>query len=92
MRDEEKAQVCAALREALALRDKYRVEPEIDYSQVVANEDRVNDPFAPQPHNGGLYSFEMRRGIMVVWPESDPKRVGLRPAGASDIVRVIPGD
>ena len=83
MRDEEVAKVCADLREALALRTKYKVEVEHDYSEVVPDEDAL-DPFEPEESNGLLYSFEMRRGIMVVWPESDPKSAGGRPPGRRD--------
>ena len=83
MRDEEVAKVCEQLRDAIALRRKYKPQIEHDYTSVVPSESPV-DPFEPQVSNGQLYSFEMRRGIMIVWPESEAKAAGPRPPGRRD--------
>ena len=68
MRDDEVAKVCADLREAVALRQKYMGEmlSMHDYTNVEPIEETL-DPFTPHEHAGLMFSFEMRRGIMVVW-------------------------
>ena len=53
----------------------YKVEVEHDFTNVVPDEE-TGDPFEPRPHNGRLFSFEMRRGIMVVWAETERHRAG----------------
>ena len=85
--DAELAKVCAMLREAIALREKYNpAESERlhDLESVTPSEDPPNDPFLPAPYAGLHFSFEMRRGIMVVWEETDPKRAGPRGVGRTD--------
>ena len=84
MRDDEVAKVCAMLREAIALREKYKADGDShDYTQVVPSEE-TPDPFEPWPSAGHLFSFEMKRGVMVVWNESDPRKVGYRAPGRKD--------
>ena len=85
MRDDEVAKVCADLREALALRQKYMGEmlSMHDYANVEPIEE-TRDPFTPHEHAGRMFSFEMRRGIMVVWPETEARHVGQRVVGRKD--------
>ena len=85
MRDDEVAKVCADLREAVALRQKYMGEmlSMHDYTNVEPIEETL-DPFTPHEHAGLMFSFEMRRGIMVVWAETEARHVGQRPVGRKD--------
>ena len=81
--DEELLNVCSMLREALALRDKYRsaVERETfeDSSPIECASEEPYDPFtAPVGYAGRHFSFQMRRGIFVAWEESAAHKAGLR--------------
>ena len=83
MGDGEVANVCAMLREAVALREKYRAG--VVYGETVtppeeplfASEDTA-DPFEPVASAGHLMSFEMRRGVMMVWKETEKYKAGHR--------------
>ena len=88
LRDDEVESVCAQLREAIALREKYRSDHDRELFHgeeavpPVSDED-MPDPFVPTPSfRGGHYSFEMRRGVMLVWSEAGSDRSGQRPPGA----------
>lgn len=81
--------VCAMLREAIALREKYRTPIERqdasrDMEEVEPSEDPPYEPFVAPPWNGLPYSFEMRRGVMVAWAEASPTKGGPRQPGRNE--------
>jgi AMP deaminase len=88
LRDDEVERVCAQLREAIALREKYRSDHdrELFHGEEAVpplSDEDMPDPFVPTPSfRGGHYSFEMRRGVMLVWSEHGADKSGLRPPGA----------
>lgn len=86
--DDELAKVCQMLREAIAMRERYApAESEtlaLDPDNVTPDENPPSDPFVPAPCNGVHFSFEMRRGIMVVWEEDQARLVGPRKPGRKD--------
>ena len=80
MDDGELAEVCLKLREAVALREKYRMpaerEPPGASGPVKAAQNPGNVrgwPFVAPPWAGepGL-RFELQHGVMTVWPEAPP--------------------
>ena len=81
MLDDELVAVCEKLREALALRDKYRSEVELDTFQrpEVVSEvtEEPYDPFEAPPWAGKAFSFQQRYGTMNVWAECEMARAGL---------------
>ena len=90
--DEELLSVCGLISEALTLREKYRsdVDREVfdDPSVVDEVSEEPHDPFTPPAtFVGRCYSFQLRHGTMVVWPENTPERSGAKAYGARDEVR-----
>ena len=87
LRTDEVRTVCEKLRETIALRHKYmpdrgaRPEDLEAYAGSIDPSEDVDDPFLPQPTAGGLFSFEMRRGVVVVWREMEATKSGLRAPG-----------
>ena len=80
MEDGELVEVCLKIREAVALREKYRMpaerEPPGASSPVKAAQNPGNVrgwPFVAPPWTGRRgFRFELRRGVMVVWQEAQP--------------------
>jgi len=95
LHDEEVSRVCAKLRQAVALRDKYRQPVERDEWQlgvdrrltddglVPCSEDGSPgyDPFTPPtPVNSKRFDFKMHGGVMLVWSaDSEPPLGGRNP-------------
>ena len=88
LRDDELESVCAMLKEAIAVREKYRSaqDRELFHSETAVHPtEDVPDPFEPTPHfRGGHYSFEMVRGVMRVYAEPTRESAGLKPPGKKD--------
>ena len=94
MHEEELRVVCSRLREAVALREKYKqpvekrsrrgsmVESFVDESMTASfsHYDEF-DPFVAPEFHGRPYAFEMRDGVMVVW-DSTEEVEGLAPRDA----------
>ena len=94
MHEEELRVVCSRLREAVALREKYKqpvekrsrrgsmVESFVDESMSASfsHYDEF-DPFVAPEFHGRPYAFEMRDGVMVVW-DSTEEVEGLAPRDA----------
>ena len=80
--DDERSAVFDKLREALALRDKYRgdVEHGAEFDDHADDdgmgEEPLYDPFVPPPWAALAFSFQQRRGMFAVWEESEMARVG----------------
>ncbi|KAL1526183.1 hypothetical protein AB1Y20_014911 [Prymnesium parvum] len=86
--DDELVAVCGMLREAVGMREKYRGEVERetfhDTSEVLDATEEPYDPFEPPPYAGRHFSFEMRRGIVLVWEEERAETAGLRSYGRKE--------
>ena len=86
--NDELVNVCSMLREALALRRKYRsdVEREMfhDPTEVEEASEEPYDPFTPPQCAGRHFSFQIRRGVAVVWEEASAAKAGLKGYGSKD--------
>ena len=103
MDDAELAMVCLKVREAIALREKYRMPAEREPPGVGgpiqasrAPRPVRGWPFVAPPWEGERgFQFELQHGVMRVWreeasPESSPKRRGFLPASRPAIFEEPP--
>lgn len=80
LHDEEVLEVCAQLREAVALREKYRqrVETQLNHSsddvEPATPGCRGIDPFTPPILPPRTFGFESTRGVFVAWEETETGR------------------
>ena len=88
--DSEVLNVISMLREAIALRDKYRTPTDREDGMRSMEEATPSeeppapfDPFVAPPFAGKHYSFEVRRGVVQVWSERSASESGRRKPGAA---------